>query len=59
MIIEILLAELRNPFQFLTLLFLRVTGAFRILPRQVMFLRSENAAWIIVGIVHPNYNIVS
>jgi hypothetical protein len=46
--------NLHNPFQFLTLLFLRVMGATRILLRQVMFLRSENIAWMFVGIVQPN-----
>ena len=47
--LKYILANLCNPFQFLTLLFLRVMGATRILLRQVMFLRSEIIAWILRG----------
>lgn len=49
------LTNLRNPFQFLTLLFLRVMGATRILPRQVMFLRSEKSlgsSWASCSQIH-------
>ena len=47
--LKYILANLCNPFQFLTLLFLRVMGAKRILLRQFTFLRSEIIAWILRG----------